>query len=103
MNADLDDAGAASAIASNLARFPEEVDTAARPIHATRAIHQPARSADPVLQDSKDVVEPLQVIDALACTYHGAVHPSVSITQAPCRSPVDRFPGELAERRANPS
>ena len=68
MGSDPDDAGAASAIASNLAHFPEKVDTAAWPIHAARAIHQPARPADPVFQDSKDVVELLQVIDALACT-----------------------------------
>ena len=68
MGSDPDDAGAASAIASNLARFPEKVDTTARPIHAARAIHQPARPADPVFQNSKDVVEPLQVIDTLACT-----------------------------------
>ena len=68
MSAHTNDTGAGSRIASVLARFPKEVDSTARPIHATRAIHQPARPADPVFQDSKEVVEPLQVIDALACT-----------------------------------
>ena len=68
MGADPNDAGTASAIASDLARFPEKVDSTARPVHTARAIHQPARPADPVFQDSKDVVEPLQMIDALACT-----------------------------------
>ena len=68
MGADPSDAGASSAIASSLARFPEKIDPAARPVHAARAIHQPARPAEPVLQGAEDVVEPLQVIDALACT-----------------------------------
>ena len=34
MGADPNDAGAVSAIASSLTRFPEKIDTTARPIHA---------------------------------------------------------------------